>query len=239
MHGKRNIVSVIVMTILAIIILLKVMSGSLINHAAQLKLDEIYINEDWLMSHYGMGKIQPDVSFLIDNKMFSQFGHQLFIDAKPLTHLQRPLLGGISLEDIIVLTTDDALILLTREGEFIEKMGAEAGIPAPIQNIGLYHGEPVLQTRQSMWRSNFMLDKWEPISLQGVSWSMPHPLSQSVHDALKQFFYGKGISVQHLLIDIHNGRILGDLGIWLIDLLGLMIVFLSLSGLWMWGRRLG
>ena len=75
MHGKRNIVSVIVMTILAIIILLKVMSGSLINHAAQLKLDEIYINEDWLMSRYGMGKIQPDVSFLIDNKMFSQFGH--------------------------------------------------------------------------------------------------------------------------------------------------------------------
>nr|WP_320165590.1 PepSY-associated TM helix domain-containing protein [uncultured Methylophaga sp.] len=239
MNRKLRSLHRVIGAVLASFLLMFAITGVALNHSSQLGLDKRFVNWDWLMSHYGMGQIQPDVSFLIDNKMFSQFGHQLFIDAKPLTHLQRPLLGGISLEDIIVLTTDDALILLTREGEFIEKMGAEAGIPAPIQNIGLYHGEPVLQTRQAMWRSNFMLDKWEPISLQGVSWSMPHPLPQSVHDALKQFFYGKGISVQQLLIDIHNGRILGDLGIWLIDLLGLMIVFLSLSGLWMWGRRQG
>jgi hypothetical protein len=90
-----------------------------------------------------------------------------------------------------------------------------------------------------MWRSNFMLDKWEPISLQGVSWSMPHPLPQSVNTELKQFFYGKGISIQQLLLDIHNGHILGPIGIWLIDALSVLIIFLSLSGLWMWGRRLG
>jgi uncharacterized iron-regulated membrane protein len=84
-----------------------------------------------------------------------------------------------------------------------------------------------------------MLDKWEPISLQGVSWSMPHPLPQSVNTELKQFFYGKGISIQQLLLDIHNGHILGPIGIWLIDALSVLIIFLSLSGLWMWGRRLG
>jgi len=225
--------------ILASFLLMFAITGIALNHSSQLELDKRYVSWDWLMSQYGIGEVKPDAAFLIDNKIFSQFGNQLFLDATPLIHIERPLLGGIALEDIIVLTTDDGLILLTREGEFIEKMGAEAGIPAPIQNIGLYHGEPVLQTRQSMWRSNFMLDKWEPISLQGVSWSMPHPLPQSVNTELKQFFYGKGISIQQLLLDIHNGHILGPLGIWLIDVLSVLIIFLSLSGLWMWGRRLG
>ena len=239
MNRKLRSFHRVIGAILASFLLMFAITGIALNHSIQLKLDKRYVSWDWLMSQYGIGEVKPDAAFLIDNKIFSQFGNQLFLDATPLIHTERPLLGGITLEDLIVLTTDDALILLTREGEFIEKMGAEAGIPAPIQNIGLYHGEPVLQTRQSMWRSNFMLDKWEPISLQGVSWSMPHPLPQSVNTELKQFFYGKGISIQQLLLDIHNGHILGPIGIWLIDALSVLIIFLSLSGLWMWGRRLG
>ncbi|MEC9412345.1 MAG: PepSY-associated TM helix domain-containing protein [Pseudomonadota bacterium] len=239
MNRKLRSFHRVIGAILASFLLMFAITGIALNHSIQLKLDKRYVSWDWLMSQYGIGEVKPDAAFLIDNKIFSQFGNQLFLDATPLIHIERPLLGGIALEDIIVLTTDDGLILLTREGEFIEKMGAEAGIPAPIQNIGLYHGEPVLQTRQSMWRSNFMLDKWEPISLQGVSWSMPHPLPQSVNTELKQFFYGKGISIQQLLLDIHNGHILGPIGIWLIDALSVLIIFLSLSGLWMWGRRLG
>ncbi|GLQ00166.1 hypothetical protein GCM10007891_20190 [Methylophaga thalassica] len=239
MNRKLRSFHRVIGAILASFLLMFAITGIALNHSSQLKLDKRYVSWDWLMSQYGMGEVKPDTAFLIDNKIFSQFGNQLFLDATPLIHIERSLLGGIALEDLIVLTTDDALILLTREGEFIEKMGAEAGIPAPIQNIGLYHGEPVLQTRQSMWRSNFMLDKWEPISLQGVSWSMPHPLPQSVNTELKQFFYGKGISIQQLLLDIHNGHILGPIGIWLIDALSVLIISLSLSGLWMWGRRLG
>ncbi len=239
MNRKLRSFHRVIGVVLASFLLMFAITGVALNHSSELKLDKRYVNWDWLMSQYGLGQVSPDISFLIDNKIFSQFGNQLFLDATPLTHIERPLLGGIALEDIIVLATDDALILLTREGEFIERMGAEAGVPAPIQNIGLYHGEPVLQTRQAMWRSNFMLDKWEPISLQGVSWSIAHPLPNSVYNELKQFFYGKGISVQQLLIDIHNGHILGSVGIWLVDFLGLLIVFLSLSGLWMWGRRLG
>ncbi|HDY84184.1 hypothetical protein LCGC14_0662690 [marine sediment metagenome] len=238
MYSKRKSIGFIIVTVLASMILLNVLAGLLINHAKQLELDQRFISWPWLMEHYGIGSVSPDVSYLVNNTIFSQFDNQLFADAMPIRHIERPLIGGIQLEDLIVLATDDALLLLTPEGEFVERMGAEAGVPAPIQNIGLYHGEPVLQTRQGMWRSNFMLDVWEPISLSGVSWSVPHPLSVSVENELKRFFYGKGISYQQLLLDIHNGHIAGQMGIWLIDILSLFIVVLSLSGLWMWWRRL-
>lgn len=190
------------------------------------------------MSHYGIGEAKPDAVFLVDNKILSQFDTQLFVDEHPVSHIHRPLVGGIALEDLMVLATDNALVLLTREGEFIERMGAEADVPGPIQNIGTYHGEPVVQARNGMWRSNFMLDKWEPISLEGVSWSMPYPLPDAVAANLQQFFYGKGVSVEQLLIDIHNGRILGGFGVLLVDILGILLVVLSFTGLWMWGRRL-
>lgn len=222
----------------AIFLLLFAATGVVLNHSAQFKLDQRYISWSWLMSHYGIGEAEPDVAFLVDNKVISQFDTQLFADAQVVTHIHRPLVGAVVLEDLIVLATDDALVLLTREGEFIERMGAEAGVPAPIQNIGIYHGEPVVQARNGMWRSNFMLDKWEQISLQGVSWSTPYPLPDSVAKQLQQFFYGKGVSVEQLLLDIHNGRILGGFGVFLIDILGLLLVVLSFTGLWMWGRRL-
>jgi hypothetical protein len=89
-----------------------------------------------------------------------------------------------------------------------------------------------------MWRSNFMLDVWEPMSLQGVSWSKPHPMPDSVAEQLKTFFYGKGVSVEQLLIDIHNGRILGGIGVWLVDIISILLLVLSFTGLWMWGKRL-
>ena len=210
----------------------------MLNHSKGLDLEQRYISSNWLMSHYGIGSAEADVSFLVDNKIISQFDTQLFVDAEPIMHLDRPLVGAIMLDALIVLATDQALILLSPEGEYVETMGAEAGVPAPIQNIGTYHGEPVLQARSGMWRSNFMLDIWEPMSLQGVSWSRPHPMPDSVAEELKTFFYGKGVTVEQLLIDIHNGRILGTAGIWLIDILGILLVVLSFTGLWMWGRRL-
>lgn len=222
----------------AIFLLLFAATGVILNHSAQFKLDQRFISSDWLMAHYGIGEAEADTAFLVDNKIISQFDTQLFVDAQPLTHVDRPLVGGIVLDDLIILATDQALVLLTREAEFVERMGAEAGVPAPIQNIGIYHGEPVIQARNGMWRSNFMLDVWEPISLHGVSWSKPHAMPDSVATDLKAFFYGKGVSVEQLLIDIHNGRILGTFGVLLIDIIGILLVVLSFTGLWMWGKRL-
>jgi uncharacterized membrane protein (Fun14 family) len=221
----------------ALFLLLLSTTGVLINHSAQLKLSEHYVNWPWLMQQYGIGAIEADASYLIDDKVISQFGTQLFVDATPVTHIQRPLLGGIVLEDIMVLATDDALILLSREGEFVERLGGEAGIPTELQNIGVYHGDPVLQAKNGMWRSNFLLDEWEAISLDGVSWNHPYPIPDTMIDELKAYFYGQGISVQQLLLDIHNGRILGDIGVWLIDVIAIFMVVLSFTGLWMWGWR--
>lgn len=221
---------------LALFVLLLSTTGILLNHSNDLKLDKQYLTWPWLLRHYDVNNVQADAVYLLDNTVISQFGSEIFVNEKPITHVQRPLLGGIVLDEVMVLATDDALILLNSDGEFIERMSAAAGVPPTIQNIGLFHGAPVIQTREGMWRSDFMLDKWEAISLQGVSWSVASPMPESMEQRLVKYFHGEGVTVEHVLLDVHNGRILGPVGVWLLDLLGLLLIILSSTGIWMWLR---
>lgn len=208
-----------------------------LNHSHQFKLDQYYHNADWLLQHYDMKNIQPDATFLADKKLLSQFDTQLFVDAQPVIHIERPVVGVITLEYLIVLATDQELILLSRAGEYMERLGAESGIPAPIQNLGLYHGEPVIQAKNGMWRSTFLLEEWQQISLEGVTWSQPHPMSEADSKMLREYFYGKGVSLKRLLLDIRSGQILGNSGVWLNDVLMLLLWLFSLTGIgWLLGR---
>lgn len=218
------------------VILLSV-TGILLNHTTELKLDKRFVSSPWLLSHYGLDTVQADAVFLLEKRVISQFGDQLFVDATPVTNLYRPLLGGIVLDEIYVLATDDALILLNPDGEFIERMSGESGVPPMIQNIGLFHGDPVLQTREGMWRSDFLLEEWESISLQGVGWSVQEPMPESVEKQLATYFHGFGVSIEQVILDIHNGRIISKFGVWVLDLIAVLMIVLSISGFWLWFRR--
>ncbi|NQY27115.1 MAG: PepSY domain-containing protein [Piscirickettsiaceae bacterium] len=221
----------------ALFVLMLAITGVMLNHTSDFELDEQYLTWDWLLSHYGINTVSPDAVYLLDTYVISQFGQQVFVNATPVVDVQQAVLGGVSLEYLLVLATADALILLTPEGEFIEKMGASAGVPQDIQNIGWYHGAPVIQTRDGIWRSDFMLDQWEKISLQGVGWSVPQPMPESVEKELATYFHGKGISIERFVLDLHNGRLLERYGIWLLDILAGLLIVLSLTGIWMWLRR--
>ncbi len=220
--------------IIALIVLLLSVTGIMLNHSSDLQLDKRYLTWDWLLKHYNVSNVEPDVVYLLGHRTISQFGSEVFMDAKPVTHIERPLLGGVMLDDIIVLATDDALILLNYDGEFIERIGGEADVPPHIQNIGLFHGEPILQTRDGLWRSDFLLDQWERISLQGVGWSIPLAMPDSVKDELASYFHGKGITIERFILDLHNGRIIKVVGVYLLDLVGILFIILSLTGLWIW-----
>ena len=83
-----------------------------------------------------------------------------------------------------------------------------------------------------------MLDQWEQISLDGVGWSEPQVMPDLLQQEIDDYFHGDGIPVERVILDIHNGHILGKLGTWLLDVIAIIFIFMSLSGLVLWGRRL-
>lgn len=224
--------------VVTLCLLVQLASGVMLNHAQQLGLDARYPDWRWLERVYREDEFEPQAVFLVEDKIVSQLGDRLFLDAHPVTFIQRPLIGAVSLEALIVAATDDGLLLINRDGDLVDRLGGRHGLPGGIRNIGIYHGDPVLQASNGMWRSDFMLDVWEPISLQGVSWSTPFPMPEAVARELKAGLADGAISLQRLLGDLHGGRLFGKAGIWLADLLTLVLLMLAVSGLVMWYRRL-
>lgn len=221
----------------AIFLLMFAVTGILLNHKLDLKLEDRYLNWPWLLEHYGIAEVKADRVYLLEDNVISQFDEQVFVDARPVAISLKPIIGGIYIDDITIVASDDTLILLNSEGEFIEEMTGAMGVPSQIQNIGLFHGLPVLQTRYGMWRGDVLIEQWEKISLQGVSWSEPTSMPKMIREDLARYFYGKGISVERFFIDLHNGHILGLIGKGLLDFIAVLFIALSFLGVWMWCKR--
>lgn len=225
-------IKVTVCVFISLLILVWLVCGLLLNHAKELKLAQHTLTHPWLMEHYQVTDIPVDHGWLLADQFFIEIDAQLYVNAQPKLRLNRPLLGGILLDDMIVLASDDNLILFDTQGQYISVLGAAELIPAEIQNIGLHHGLPVLQTRTGMWLGNSVLDDWELISLQGVSWSESVPIPASTMDELRQQFAAYGVKLDTLVADLHNGRFFGEQGRWLIDALLLLIVVLAAHGIY-------
>ncbi|MCX4190547.1 peptidase [Methylophaga sp. OBS3] len=217
--------------LIAIAVLFWLGSAILLNHEKTLGLDKMKVSSTWLKKHYQIGELQSDQAFILEGHVIVAVEQQLYINAKPLMSLPRPLIGAVALEHILALATDDALILISKDGEYIDTLGAAAGIPPEIQNIGVHYNEPVLQTRNGMWRGNFLLDRWELMSLQGVSWSQPETMPAASRKAMEVQLYGDGVSVGQILRDMHNGDLLGYLGPWLLDIWLIVLLVLALRGI--------
>jgi len=230
LHRTLGAITVLFLLILAI-------TGLLLNHTTDFKLDQRYITWPWVLEHYGLDSVQADVSYQLGQTTVSQFDDQLFVDAQPVYRFNQTILGAIHNDDLLILAAPNSLLLFTLEGAFIEQMGEEAGIPSQIQNIGLYHGDPVVQTRDGMRRADFMLEQWEYITLPAVSWSQNKDLPEDIDQQLAAYFYGKGISVERLVLDIHNGHIVDKYGVWLLDIIAILLVLLSLTGLYLWFKH--
>lgn len=224
-------IKVAIHVMILLLILTWLICGLLLNHARELKLDQHTLTTPWLLEHYKVTDVPVEHAWLLADQLFIEIDSQLYVNAQLKLRLNRPLVGGILLDDIIVLATDDNLILFDGKGHYISVLGAAELIPAEIQNIGLHHGLPVLQTRTGMWQGNSLLDDWQLISLDGVSWSESVAVPESTMNELRQQFEAYGVKLTALLTDLHTGRFFGEQGRWLIDALVLLLLVLALRGM--------
>ena len=53
-------------------------------------------------------------------------------------------------------------------------------------------------------------------------------------DHLKEQEISSSISIETLILDLHSGRFFGSAGVLFIDIVGLLLCILSITGLWAW-----
>lgn len=222
--------------VLLLVIILAV-TGIMLNHTEDFKLDETYVNNPWILDWYGIEAEDEPVSYRVDNHVISAWQNQLFFDNRPITTLQQNMHGAIGAEQFIVVALDNEIILLSYEGELVERVSTSISF-SNIQRLGTKYKRPVIETSEPLYyiADEHILD-WDVMINEGIEWTQQYNLNDNEYQQLLVAYRGNGLKLERVILDLHSGRIFGQYGIYLMDAAAIGLLWLSLSGLWVWYSR--
>lgn len=234
----------------SLLVLILVITGVALNHTETLRLDQRQINSPWLLDWYGIKTSQAGPGYDVNGQHITQVGERIYLDTHALTQVQGQLRGAVRLSDMLVLLVDTRLLLLTPQGEQIDQLSADNGLPGAPRQLGTHHGHLAIQTAQQTWLADDTLIEWQPLRPANAGgntgdesatpssiWSSPAPLPEVLKARLSQLDTDEGLPLERVVLDLHSGRLFGSVGVWVMDIAALMMAMLALSGIWIWASQ--
>ena len=229
-HRRIGLIAILLVIILAV-------TGIMLNHTEALKLDEKYIESSTLLAWYGLEPEGEAVSYDVGEHVITVLDNLVFFNTYPVTKTEQTFHGAVGAEQLIVLAFDTELVLLTTDGDFVERMPTGQSFPQ-IQRIGIKYKRPVIETSDSLY---YMADEhildWDVIINEDIAWAHKTTLSDTKMAVLLESFRGRGLTLERVILDLHSGRIFGNYGVYIMDAAAIALLWLSCSGLWVWWRR--
>ena len=224
--------------IATLFVLVLAVTGLLLNHTDDLKLDEIYIENDMLLDWYGLAPGAAPVSYQTDGHWLTRIDDRLYLDDIEITGNTARLRGAVSSNDILVLAFPHELFLLTQTGDLIEKVSSRQYVSEEIKQIGSGPEDKILIRSDGLvYATDTDMLAWEPYLKQGGDWSTSKKAPAALKKKLLHMYRGKGLSLEKLLVDLHSGRFFGRTGAFLVDLAAVLFVVLAASGWCVWLKR--
>ncbi|VAW58027.1 hypothetical protein MNBD_GAMMA11-2473 [hydrothermal vent metagenome] len=225
--------------LVAFIIMLAV-TGIMLNHTDDLQLSHHRVNNALVLSLYEINPGQPPISYRTKQHVISQWDHQIYFDNRKLLNDSQQLRGVINTADIIIAVLSQDVLLLSPEGQLIDRYAMDHTLEkqTEIEHIGLFQNQVIIKMMdQSLWQADEDIINWQVTGLKHIEWAAPVQLSSALEEQLLKQYRGEGLPLERIVLDIHSGRIFGIIGVYLMDIAALIMIFLSLSGLWMWWKR--
>lgn len=216
------------------------LTGIGLNHSAQWRLDARYLDWSWLLSWYGFETPPPGASFAAADRRVTRVGTRLYLDDIEAVRGVRELVGAVAMPPLVVAATSDALLYLSPDGELVDRLELAAELEAPIEALGAARSLLVLTSGERV----LALDEWTATTrpYDGetalIAWAEPSALPPPLERAIARTYRGPGVSIERLLLDLHNGSLFARAGPWLLDAAGVLLIALSITGLVIWFKRL-
>lgn len=224
---------------LAVSLLVIVLSitGILLNHTEEFELDSSHVKSEFLLKWYGIKK--PIInSYPVGKNWLSHVGDKLYFNELLVEKEISPIIGAIAMKNFIAVATQNELILLTPNGEKIERLDATTGVPGNITAVGTDSSAQLfLMTDKVIFQANDDVTEWTHSKDKNITWASASALPSKLESAINTLFRGKGLTKERVLLDLHSGRILGKAGPFIMDLSAILLLILSLSGCWMYAKR--
>ncbi|MEQ9144561.1 MAG: PepSY domain-containing protein [Parvibaculaceae bacterium] len=212
-------------------------SGLILNHAASLRLNEIRLEQSWLLALYGRdGAVDDATAFDLHGTSVSWAGRRLFLDGEPVAdNVERPV-AAVRGENLIVVAGERQISLLAPGAGLLETF-SPSGLPGRIAAMGTAGNRIVARTAGGrMFSADENAGRWTPFE-GDVVWQNGGSASSDVQRAMARHLGGGDIPLHRVLLDAHSGRLLGLGGVLGMDLVAVLLLVLSVTGLWIWWPR--
>jgi len=233
LHRYLGIASALFVTLLAV-------TGLMLNHTEQLHLDERKVQWAPLLSWYGIEVPKPGNSVVVNGQRLTDFAGQLYLNEQPVTQSTGKLIGAIAMPQFFVAAYESELLLVTPYGELVERLNGLAGVPTPVLAIGVQTKKhlPVLRSGVGEFIADQELFEWRTLDrVENISWSQSQMVPPDVEQRLRALYSGEGLNLESVILDLHSGRIMGSLGVLVMDLAAMTLLLLVGIGVWLWIRR--
>lgn len=224
----------------ALFVLLLAITGIILNHTETLRMDEKKINSNTILDWYGINTDIPENGYRAGTHWISHQNQSVFFDERLLDLSLGKLTGAVAMEQFLVISGEDKVVLLTQQGELVDVMDRASGLPdGKIQRLGFLNAQQlVMETEQGVSIASPDLLTWKKSEENDFKWSQRAKLPEALQTAMAKNWRGEGVTLERLILDLHSGRLFGgSSGVLLMDLAALIMILLVISGMWMWVIR--
>ena len=216
-------------------------TGIALNHLVDLRLDQRYVRTAWLLRWYGIEAPPVHSSYAVAGNRTTLLGERLYFNDQQVAEGITALSGAIAAPQFIVIASDNSLILLTDSGALVERMLLAGQLSGAVQAIGKVGEAVVLLSDEEIYRADEQFVSFtiaSDVNYSDVSWSSSSNVPSDQLEVLYDAYRGTGITMARFLADLHSGRLFTRAGPIFIDVVGLLLIVLSVLGtiLWLQGR---
>ena len=207
-------------------------TGIFLNHSIGLRLDKTFVTWPWLLNQYNLSVPEPANIFTIGKNNFSTIDGEVFFNDKPIFLAEEELLGASQNRDTFILASSSTISVISNNGFIINK---ENVLPFTIKNIGIYGDEIVINdSEDNIWSSESINGVWKLTENIAVEWSKEGYITPTNHEKIRKYYVGDGVSLEQVILDFHSGAIFQKVGKIFFDIISILLIILSFTGIWLW-----
>lgn len=217
----------------ALFVVWLVLTGWLLNHSDSLGMGTTELHSRALASWYGLTSSQPRSMYAAGDHWLIANDDNLILDGRAFGLQKMAPIGMAQTHSLVAIASDSFLMLLDHDGHLIDTLSRQDLPFTPIAQLGAGCNGIVIANASETLASSDGLE-WKNCA-EPISWSEPQAIPA---DKLAQLgnLLVPAISLEKLVVDLHTGRFFGRFGAYVVDAVGLCLLLLALSGLWLFFR---
>lgn len=217
------------------------LTGIALNHSDDFKLKDIQIQHPWLLIWYQIDPPKIKRAFQLNDNWLLETQHRLYWNETALP-FRGKIHSLVSQGPMVSILLPEQLILLTDKGDLIEQLL----LPEPLQSSTQTQKSPQFyQAHQTLILANQNDQAWllsddlttlkamdapATIEWQTLDTIQPQVAPKALQQTLSHSF-NSPLSLEKVLLELHNGYFLGAVGPWLVDFAALLFVLMVISGI--------